>query len=424
MNFSLFGQQLQSRSGILELMEDLGKALGNSQAMRMMGGGNPARIPELESIWRARMREILDNGDEFDRMLGHYDPPTGNPLFLRTLADLLRQEYGWNIGPENISVTHGGQTAFFCLFNLLAGAFPDGSHRRILIPLMPEYIGYAAQGLAPGMFRSYRPEIEHIDARTFKYHVDFDRIEVGDDIAAICVSRPTNPTANVLTDAEVDHLRALAYRRNIPLIIDNAYGAPFPGVIFSDARPVWDENIVLTLSLSKLGLPGTRTGIVIARSEIIEAISSFNSVVGLSNSGIGQTIVQPLLATGDLLGISRAIIRPFYEEKARRAIAHIREAFGEDIDYALHRSEGAFFLWIWFRSLPVTTHALYERLKRRGVLIVPGHYFFYGLDEPWDHADQCLRLTFTQPDDVVRDGIAILADEVRTLQSESRPPQA
>lgn len=37
----------------------------------------------------------------------------------------------------------------------------------------------------------------------FKYHVDFEHLTIGDDIGAICVSRPTNPTGNVITDDEV-----------------------------------------------------------------------------------------------------------------------------------------------------------------------------------------------------------------------------
>ena len=71
----------------------------------------------------------------------------------------------------------------------------------------------------------------------FKYHVDFAHLEIGDDIAAICVSRPTNPTGNVITDDEVEKLEALAKRHIYPLIIDNAYGVPFPGIIFTQATP-------------------------------------------------------------------------------------------------------------------------------------------------------------------------------------------
>lgn len=48
----------------------------------------------------------------------------------------------------------------------------------------------------------------------------------------ICVSRPTNPTGNVITDEELLKLDALANQHGIPLVIDNAYGVPFPGIIF------------------------------------------------------------------------------------------------------------------------------------------------------------------------------------------------
>ena len=118
---------------------------------------------------------------------------------------------------------------------------------------------------------------------------------VTDDIAAICVSRPTNPTGNVLTDEEIARLSDLAKSHGIPLIIDNAYGAPFPNIIFTDAKPVWDEHIILTLSLSKIGLPGTRTGIVIANPKIAAAVASMSAIIGLANPNIGQAIAQPLV---------------------------------------------------------------------------------------------------------------------------------
>ena len=73
-----------------------------------------------------------------------------------------------------------------------------------------------------------------------------------------------------LTNEEVHRLASIARNAGVPLIIDNAYGLPFPGILFRSADPIWDDNIILTLSLSKLGLPNTRTGIVVAQSEIIK----------------------------------------------------------------------------------------------------------------------------------------------------------
>ena len=416
------GRKLTSRSGILELMDDLGRAMSEHPEMRMMGGGNPARIPGVEAVWRERMHQVMNDGDRFERMLAHYDVPQGQPQFIRSLVRHLNDRFGWGLSERNVAITNGSQTAYFLLFNLLGGRDAGGNPRRILMPLCPEYIGYADQGLQPDVFSSCRPRIENLGAHRFKYRVDFDRLTVGDDIAAICVSRPTNPTGNVLTDEEIRRLAALADAHDIPLIIDNAYGAPFPGIVFSDVEPVWNPDIILSLSLSKLGLPGVRTGILVAREDVIDAVAAANAIGSLANGNLGQTLVEPLLAGGDITGLCRDVIRPFYEERALRAQAWVEEFFDDDLDYHVHVCEGALFLWLWFRDLPVTTRTLYERLKTRDVLVVPGSYFFYGLDEPWQHSRECIRVNYALNPDSVREGLAILADEVRRLYRQSPLP--
>ena len=233
-SFSKVGQLLGGGSGIGDLMEDLGNALSHAGPdMKMLGGGQPAQIPEINQIWQKRLTEICADESASQKMLTTYDPPKGNPEFISEFAKLLRETFGWEISPENICLTSGGQTAFFYLFNLLAGAMPDGTKRKILFPLVPEYIGYAAQGLDADVFISLKPIIEHTGPNEFKYHIDFDNLEVGPDIAAVCVSRPTNPTGNVLSDAEIQRLSEITKAKGIPLIIDNAYGAPFPKIIFN-----------------------------------------------------------------------------------------------------------------------------------------------------------------------------------------------
>ncbi len=385
--------------------------------MLMLGGGNPAAVPEIQALWRTRMSALLADAPAFDRMLGNYDPPQGNPRFIKALASLLQREFGWQIAPENIAVTNGGQSAFFFLFNLLAGQHPDGVRRKILLPLCPEYIGYADQGLDAGIFAACRPETtwpHGKNARIFKYRIDFPAVEkalLAGDIAAIAASRPTNPTGNVLTDDEVLHLSKLAHQHRIPLILDNAYGAPFPGVIFTHAKPFWQPRVIMTLSLSKLGLPGTRTSLIIGPPHIAKAIAAMTAIAGLANGNIGQQLVTPLIESGEILQLGPKILRPFYEKKSHAALGWVRELFA-GIDWAIHASEGAFFFWLWFPSLRIPTRQLYERLKARKVLIVPGEYFFFGLPEDWPHSRQCLRLNFAQPEAIVREGLRIIAEEV------------
>jgi len=412
MQFSKLGQKFTAQTGILQLMDDLGEALNSDQPMIMLGGGNPAMIPQMQQVLRQHMYDILRDEPRFDRIIGAYGPPQGDLSFRKALARMLHEQYGWQLTPENIALTNGSQTAFFYLFNMFGGETADGGFRRILLPLAPEYIGYADAGIAEDLFVSARPTIEYIDDVLYKYHVDFEHLQVGEDIAAICVSRPTNPTGNVLTDEEIRHLAQLARQRHIPFIIDGAYGTPFPNIIFTEAQPVWDENIVLLLSLSKLGMPGARTGIVIANETIVSAIASMNAIASLAPGNIGAGIALELARTGEIIQLARDVVRPFYLRKAKQALAWFAEFMG-DVPYRIHKPEGAFFLWVWFPGLPIGSAQLYERLKARGVIIVPGHYFFPGLKGDWRHRHECIRVSYAQEDATVRAGVKIIAEEAR-----------
>jgi valine--pyruvate aminotransferase len=395
-------------------MDDLGAAMAGD-GMLMLGGGNPAHIPAVQEIFRKRMEAILSEPNGFETMIGNYDGSRGNAAFVEALADMLRETFGWDIGPKNIALTNGSQNAFFCLFNLFAGEMPDGSKRKILFPLTPEYIGYADAGLSDDFFTARRPSIELLDGGLFKYHIDFQSLEIGDDIGAICVSRPTNPTGNVLTDEEIRRLDALARERDIPFIIDNAYGTPFPDIIYTEAQPIWNPNTVVCMSLSKFGLPNLRTGIVVAREEIASAIADINGVMHLAPGGIGARMAIDLIRSGEIMRISQEIIQPFYRRKAFQTLEWFREELG-DLPCRIHKPEGALFLWLWFPDLPCTAAELYERLKKRNTLIIPGHHFFPGLEsDDWPHKHKCIRVTYAQDDAVVHQGVKVIADEVRKL---------
>jgi len=414
MKFSAFGDRFQTDAGILSLMDDLGKAMASRRGqLLLLGGGNPAHIPAVEQAFRRQMEHILATPGEFERIVGCYTSQQGDHRFIAALAGLFQREFGWPVGPENIALTNGSQSAFFYLFNLFGGRRSDGSFGKILLPLAPEYIGYGDVGLEDHLFTSRRPQIEFLGDGLFKYHVDFEHLNVSDDIAALCVSRPTNPTGNVLTDDEVDKLSAIARERQIPFIIDNAYGTPFPNIIFTAAQPRWESHIVLSMSLSKLGLPGLRTGIVIAAPEVIAALSGLNAICNLAPGSMAAALATDMVADGDIIRLSRDVIRPYYENKSRRAVARLQELL-RGLDCFIHKSEGAIFLWLWMRDLPITSAELYERLKRRGVIVVAGHYFFPGLpDDGWRHRQECLRITFAQDDAIVDRGLEIIAEEVR-----------
>ncbi len=419
MNYSKFGTKFTQPNGITQLMEDLGNAnQSNNPDIVMLGGGNPALIPEANAVFVAELQALI-NSAKVDDMMGLYDGPEGDDAFRLAMADLLKDHYGWQITKENIALSNGSQSSFFTLFNLLAGEMPDGTSKQVLFPLAPEYVGYADQGLSDDMFCSIKPEIQLFDneentekTKFFKYQIDIEALKIklekeAESIGVMCVSRPTNPTGNVITDEELKSLDALANQYKIPLIIDNAYGHPFPGAIYTDATLTWNLNTILCMSLSKLGLPGLRTGIVIANKDIIQAMGRVSGIMTLAPNSVGPSLLTRLIKDKELMSLSKNIIKPYYQKKSETAIALFTEIFA-DLPVYLHKLEGAFFMWLWFKDMGISSDDLYEKLKKEDVYIIPGHNFFMGIDDDWPHKNQCIRINYAKDEITLRKGLEVI----------------
>ncbi|MDN3399627.1 valine--pyruvate transaminase [Psychrobacter sp. APC 3426] len=456
MKFSKFGQKFTQPTGISQLMDDLGDALKSDQPVNMLGGGNPARIDAVNEMflqtYQALGQDILNAEQDASvkekhsdntalNSMSNYSNPQGDAAFIDALVDFFNRHYDWNLSADNVALTNGSQNAFFFLFNLFGGAFSDNKldehgqdkdsqfvDKSILLPLAPEYIGYSDVHVDGQHFMSVLPHIDEVthdgEEGFFKYRVDFEALEnlpalKEGRIGAICCSRPTNPTGNVLTDEEMDHLAEIAKRYDVPLIIDNAYGMPFPNIIYSDAHLNWDDNTILCFSLSKIGLPGVRTGIIVAAPEVIAAVSAMNAVVNLAPTRFGAAIAKPLVENDRIKQLSDNDIKPFYQQQAKLAVRLLKEALG-DYPLMIHKPEGAIFFWLWFKDLPITTLDLYERLKEKGTLVVPSQFFFPGVDvSDYQHAHECIRMSIAADEQTLTDGIAVIGEVVRELYDEA-----
>ncbi len=410
---------MTTESGILQLMDDLGNAMnGVVEPIAMFGGGNPAIIPEVTDAFKSRLHQISKDPESLAAMLGTYDTPQGNSAFIESVVEYFSGHFETKLLPENVAITSGSQTGFFMLFNMLAGS-SGNSRRKILFPLVPEYVGYSDQLAEHEMITSTRPIITKIDQHEFKYSIDFDQLDIDENTGAICVSRPTNPSGNVVSTEEVKRLQKIARERDIPLVIDNAYGAPFPGVIVDDDFVEFDGNTVFSYSLSKVGLPGSRTGIFVGPPELIRSLSKLNAIVSLSSPNFGQYLVTDLLITKEIDRLSQDYIQPFYADRRRVAMEYIEMYFDKSLPWRLHTYQGSYFFWLWLEGSVIGSKELYARLKEKGVLVVPGEYFFAGQDSSaWPHARECVRLNFARPDHELENGMKILG---QTIAAAYRP---
>jgi valine--pyruvate aminotransferase len=62
-----------------------------------------------------------------------------------------------------------------------------------------------------------------------------------------------------------------------------------------------------------------------------------SAIAGLSNPNIGQQITLPLIQSGEILRLSREVVRPFYQKKCELARQAAIEIFGDDIEFRVCR---------------------------------------------------------------------------------------
>jgi valine--pyruvate aminotransferase len=250
--------------------------------------------------------------------------------------------------------------------------------------------------------------------RSFRYEIDFNQLVLDESSSALCVSRPTNPSGNVLSRADMERLGELADAHNIPLIVDCAYGAPFPNLVYEGEALPWQKNRIFVMSLSKLGLPGARTGIVVADRTLIKKLSSANTVLSLASGNLGPALLTQILKAKALDEICRDVLFPFYRRKREEVLSLISTHL-EDLPYKVHDADGAFFVWLWFDGLPISSADLYQRLKDRGVLVMDGEHFFCGQFEEWSHSKECLRLSYCAETEALDRALYLLSEELRAL---------
>ena len=416
------GAQMYNLTGVRAIMKDIIETLEAAEGQEYinLSAGNPLILPEVEQLWRDCTAELLANSSEFGEVVCRYGSSQGYGPLISAIASDFNRRYNLNLSDRNILITPGSQTLYFYAANAFGGYNPSGDLKQIVLPLSPDYTGYGGVSLAPEALVAYKPTLD-IDAAAhkFKYRPDFSQLTIAENTGCVIFSRPCNPTGNVLTDEEVQKIASLAAPFNVPVLIDSAYGPPFPALNFTEMTPVFGENILHCMSLSKAGLPGERIGVAIGDVKWIQVLESFQTNLCIHPSRYGQAIAARAINSGALAEISLQVIRPFYQNKFDVVENTLDRAMPKDLPWFLHRGEGAIFAWLWLKDLPVTDKEFYQQLKQAGVIVVPGSSFFPGLQENWPHKQQCLRISLTASDEEIAVGMQRLAKVAEQVYQQS-----
>ncbi|MEM9507588.1 MAG: valine--pyruvate transaminase [Cyanobacteria bacterium P01_E01_bin.35] len=407
---SQFGSQMSQITGVRAIMKDIIETLKNSAGKEFinLSAGNPVILPEVEQLWRDCTHELLDS-DEYGEVVCRYGSSQGYAPLIDAVVEDFNTRYDLELSDRHVLITGGSQALYLYAANAFGGYATSGELKQIVLPLSPDYTGYGGVSLTPEALLAYKPTLEiDQDRHRFKYRPDFSQLQINEQTGCVIFSRPCNPTGNVISDEEVIKIASLAEQYDVPVLVDSAYAPPFPALNFTEMKPQFGKNIIHCMSLSKAGLPGERIGIAIGDPQLIQILESFQTNACIHSSRYGQAIAARAISSGKLADLATNVIRPHYQRKIE-ILETILDEEMPDIPWYLHQGEGAIFAWLWLKDLPMTDWEFYQELKQVGVIAVPGSTFFPGLQEEWQHKQQCLRISLTATETEIAEAMKRLA---------------
>lgn len=271
-----------------------------------------------------------------------------------------------------VMVTNGGSEANY---TTLWGLIEPGDRVAFMVPNYLQGLGLGnAYG---GHVDRYRLVMKRDAEGGFRWQLDLESLAraVTRKTRAIIVTNPNNPTGAVLTDPEMEAIVNAAERVGAWIVSDEIYrGAETDGPLSPTFAGRYDR-VVVTGGLSKaFGLPGLRTGWIVAPRKLVSHLCRYHDYLTLTPSFLSDYLADTVMQQENrerILARTRSIIRSNLP-----AVEAWIESHAEILDYA--RPAAGAICTVRYH-LPIASEALFNRFRRdQSVLITPGAHFGIG----------------------------------------------
>lgn len=229
-------------SATVEMTERVRTARAAGRRIISLSSGDPGIDTDPRIIEAAA--KALHDGDT------HYGPAAGALKLRDALAAREQLRTGAVYDPGDILITPGGK---FALLTALMGIVQEGD--EVLVP-EPGWVSYGPCVQMCGGRAVPLPMLDHIDVAQMQ-------AAITDRTVAIILNSPVNPTARVLTAAEIDAVVELAERHNLWIVFDQVYSDLLHEGRFTapQATLAGQARTLVVDSLSKtFGMTGWRLG--------------------------------------------------------------------------------------------------------------------------------------------------------------------
>ncbi|MFQ3647342.1 MAG: aminotransferase class I/II-fold pyridoxal phosphate-dependent enzyme [Anaerolineae bacterium] len=324
-------------------------------------------------------------------------PVAGLPALRRAIAERVQRINGVMLDPEtDIVVTNGGQEA---LFLMIVTALSEGD--EIIVP-EPNYNTYhdsinfvkaVKVGLTTHYENNFRADPEAIKAL------------ITPRTKALLLVSPNNPTASVISKADLEAFVAIAQAHDLILIADDIYDL----FIYDDYQhtsvasiPGAKERTLTLNALSKTyAMTGWRLGWVAGPADLMRRVMALKAALNGGTSIIAQYAGLEAL-TGPQDGFEKMA------ESYRRRRRIVLDALDEmGIAYGMPRGGQFVFADISFTGMGSAEFAQ-KVLSEQHVLVYPGAAF----DR---ERAQYVRITFLQPEEKLHEGLERVKRVMKSL---------
>lgn len=320
------------------------------------------------------------------------------------LIDMLRDE-GMTVRNEQLLITDGCQQAI----DLICKAFlRPGDAVALENPAYPGSIAI----FSGARVRTLAVNVSSDASRTGYAGLDLDALEtvlVQNRVKLIFLTPDFhNPTGTTLPVAQRRRLLEIAARYQLPLVEDTIYGRlRFHGAATPSLKSLDRVGNVIQLdSFSKVAFPGLRVGWCIGPESVIERLRLLKQSTDLHTDQLAQAAMAEFLRRGHL-SRHAAKMNKIYGDRCRAMLDALEKHMPEGTSWT--KPEGGVSVWV---TLPTGIDAgeLLIHLRERGVLFLPGRYFYFQHPQP-----NTLRLSYAALDEkqIVR-GVQILGEQFKT----------
>jgi len=296
------------------------------------------------------------------------------------ISEFYKNKYDLDVDPGRIMITAGTSGAFLIAYSILLNS---GEKLAFSDPGYPCYKNFS-------YVLDINPEMIPVD-KTTGYMITPEMLETRENIKALQISSPANPTGNIYDADSLKKLVEYCDEKNIYFISDEIYHGLVYGKEKEHSALEFSDKAIIINGFSKyFCMPGARLGWMILPPQMVR-----RAEIVMQNLFISATTVSQLGAMGAFDYAFLEEYRDEYEKRKNFLYNELKNIFPIDVN-----PDGAFYIWADVSKYSDDCYDFCMKLlEETGVAVTPG------IDFGNNNTRKYIRFAYTRNIEHMAEGI-------------------